>query len=433
MTRLTPKIVSALLLSAFAGSADAQFVADKTSPASPTSASDSRSGSGSLQTIVTTTDDGTVYKLVARDGSVDGVWVNNEPVAADRIVKGDRVVRIIDEKGNTVHEFKLASPEFGVRVAPSGDQVLRLGMTAEAGQDGQLRIGVVPSIPPAPPAPISRVAPVDRPPVMLGINLSEPGEALRAQLGLGDKPAILIDGVIDGLPADEAGIRQYDIVVSIEGSDGASGEMLTKALREKKPGDTLKLKIVRGGEKKTVEAKLVGYDSKKLGHDIEIISDDAMEFPQTWIERDGNVTRFGQNSDELKQRLNELHVQRTEQAQQMSQEAYEQAMRRTEEIQRKVEQAMRDAERSVIELRRDGRLFVRPAEEKADELRRTIEDEYRSRAPQVREELDQRLDAMEQRFAALEQDLQGRLERLTAIMERLADRLEKVANDRDED
>lgn len=407
MTRLTPAAVSALLLSAFAGSADAQFVAEeKSSPVAHVAPDAASSG---VQTIVTTSGDGTVYKLVARDGSIDGVWINNEPVPGDRIVRSDRAVRLLGKDGAVLHEFRLGGP--------ATPPVLR-GMTP-GGRDVWAM-----SAPAAPKAP--GAAPLPPPPVMLGINLSEPGAALRAQLGLGDRPVILVDGVIDGLPAAEAGLKQYDVIVSLDGSDDASSETLSKVLRDKKPGDVLKMHVIRGGEKKSIEATLAAYDPQKLNNlNIELSFNDD-DFPQITIEQDdeGNVMRWVERRDGLRQKLEALTAEEAEAAQDAAMRAAEQAMRRSEEIQRKVEQAMRDAERKVLELRGD-RLFVRPAEEAAD-MARELERQVQRQMPEIRGELDARLAAMERRFDALERDLEARLERLTSVMERLADRLEKA-------
>lgn len=402
MTRLTPAAVSALLLSAFAGSADAQFVAEeKSSPVAHVSPDASASG---VQTIVTTSSDGTVYKLVARDGSIDGVWINNEAVPTDRIVRGDRAVKLLGKDGVVLHEFRLGGP--------ATPPVLR-GMPRGGREVWGMAAPVVPGTPAEAP-----------PPVMLGINLSEPGAALRAQLGLGDLPVILVDGVIDGLPAGEAGLKQYDVIVSLDGSEGASSEALSKLLRSKQPGDILKMHIIRVGEKKAVEATLAAYDAQKLNSlNIELSFNDD-DFPQITIEQDddGNVMRWVERRDGLRQKLEALTAEEAEAAQDAAMRAAEEAMRRSNEIQRKVEQAMRDAERKVLELRGD-RLFVRPAEEAAD-MARELERQVQRQMPEIRGELDARLAAMERRFDALERDLESRLERLTSIMERLADRLE---------
>lgn len=104
------------------------------------------------------------------------------------------------------------------------------------------------------------------PKVMVGITMAEPDEALRAHLGIGDRQVIMLDGVIDGLPAAKAGLKKYDIIVAIDDSDNnVTAEHLHEVLMTKNPGDELKLRVLRGGEKETYRVKLSAYDTKALG------------------------------------------------------------------------------------------------------------------------------------------------------------------------
>jgi len=103
------------------------------------------------------------------------------------------------------------------------------------------------------------------PPVMLGIHLGEPGPALRYHLGLGEIDAILVEGVTDGLAADRSGLRKYDVIVSVDGSGEANGEVLHKVLTKKDPGDELRMIVMRGCDKIRIEADLDAYSAQKLG------------------------------------------------------------------------------------------------------------------------------------------------------------------------
>ncbi len=102
------------------------------------------------------------------------------------------------------------------------------------------------------------------PPVMLGIMVGEPGPALRYHLGLGEHGAILVEGVTDGLAADEAGLRMYDVIVSLDGSGEADGRVLRKILSQKGPGDELRMIVMRGCDKIRLTADLDAYNADKL-------------------------------------------------------------------------------------------------------------------------------------------------------------------------
>ncbi len=105
----------------------------------------------------------------------------------------------------------------------------------------------------------------DHPPVMLGIMLGEPGPALRYHLGLKDHDAILVEGVTRGLAADRAGLKTYDVIVSVDGSGEANGDVLHKVLSKKSAGDELRLIVMRGCDKVRVTAELDEYNAGKLG------------------------------------------------------------------------------------------------------------------------------------------------------------------------
>jgi len=63
--------------------------------------------------------------------------------------------------------------------------------------------------------------------------------------------------VISGSPAETAGIQTGDIIYKIDGNPvGTDTSALSKLISGKKPGDTIKLDIWRGGQTKTVSVTL---------------------------------------------------------------------------------------------------------------------------------------------------------------------------------
>jgi putative serine protease PepD len=58
-------------------------------------------------------------------------------------------------------------------------------------------------------------------------------------------------------PAEAAGIREGDVVLAVDGEpiNGQAG--LVAAIRDRSPGDTISIELVRGGERLTVSATLV--------------------------------------------------------------------------------------------------------------------------------------------------------------------------------
>ncbi len=62
--------------------------------------------------------------------------------------------------------------------------------------------------------------------------------------------------VIPGSPADKAGLQENDIVLEIDGQKVNQKNDLAKLIRNKNVGDTIKLKIWRKGEEKSIEVTL---------------------------------------------------------------------------------------------------------------------------------------------------------------------------------
>jgi hypothetical protein len=97
---------------------------------------------------------------------------------------------------------------------------------------------------------------------LIGVSTSPADAALRAQLGVaGD--ALVIESVNDGMPAQKAGMQPLDVVVAIEGRDGATTELLREVLAEKQPGETLVLSVRRQGQ--PLELPLVIEEPRETG------------------------------------------------------------------------------------------------------------------------------------------------------------------------
>jgi serine protease Do len=65
-----------------------------------------------------------------------------------------------------------------------------------------------------------------------------------------------VSAVSDGSPAAKAGLESGDVIVKIDGEATANSAALADLIRARKPGDKLKLEILRGKETKTIELTL---------------------------------------------------------------------------------------------------------------------------------------------------------------------------------
>ncbi|MEY3483082.1 MAG: hypothetical protein RLZ40_1125 [Actinomycetota bacterium] len=67
----------------------------------------------------------------------------------------------------------------------------------------------------------------------------------------------IIATVQPGSPAEEAGINEGDIVLAVDGEPVNGQAGLVAAIRDRSPGDTISVDLVRDGERVTVTATLV--------------------------------------------------------------------------------------------------------------------------------------------------------------------------------
>ena len=97
----------------------------------------------------------------------------------------------------------------------------------------------------------------------LGVQLAEVSPALAAQLESAGGGA-MIHNVVKDSPAEEAGLKKFDIITSMNGesvTDGVSG--LAKAIGALEPGSEVSLKVLRDGSEIAVNATLSSRPTPK--------------------------------------------------------------------------------------------------------------------------------------------------------------------------
>jgi len=91
--------------------------------------------------------------------------------------------------------------------------------------------------------------------VWLGVSGSDLDRRSAEDLGVGG--GARVEQVVDGSPADDAGVVPSDVIVAVEEEAVASMSGLVIALREREPGDEVALDVVRDGDRRRVVVALV--------------------------------------------------------------------------------------------------------------------------------------------------------------------------------
>lgn len=118
----------------------------------------------------------------------------------------------------------------------------------------------VPPDAPAPPAPDG-----PSPRVMIGVTMESAAE-FDSDLpdGVDADNATVITRVVDGLPADAAGLEQGDLIIRINGEPSAGPGDIRRVLAAKQPGDTLNVRVYRDGTEQDMVITLAEFDGEKL-------------------------------------------------------------------------------------------------------------------------------------------------------------------------
>ena len=98
---------------------------------------------------------------------------------------------------------------------------------------------------------------VETPP-RLGIGIAPPWLArrLRRAVGLPEATGILVRVVEEDSPAAKAGLKEGDLIVEVDGREVTDVDALQEALEAARSGGTVRLKVLRGAEERTVDVSL---------------------------------------------------------------------------------------------------------------------------------------------------------------------------------
>jgi membrane-associated protease RseP (regulator of RpoE activity) len=88
----------------------------------------------------------------------------------------------------------------------------------------------------------------------LGVALNPLSAELQKHFGAPAGSGVLVGTVVEGSPAQAAGLKVGDVITAIDGTNVASATDVQRIIREKVEGETAAIALVRGGAPMTVEA-----------------------------------------------------------------------------------------------------------------------------------------------------------------------------------
>jgi len=89
----------------------------------------------------------------------------------------------------------------------------------------------------------------------MGASIQPVTPELADSLGIPGKKGAIVADLVPGQPADKAGMKPGDVVQALNGKSVADASELTRLVAQTKPGDVMRLQVLRGGKTMTIEIR----------------------------------------------------------------------------------------------------------------------------------------------------------------------------------
>jgi len=104
---------------------------------------------------------------------------------------------------------------------------------------------------------------IERP--YLGIYMKEPDDKLAKAMGIpASTKGVVVMGLAQGSPAEQAGLKQGDVVQKADGKSVSDGKEIQQIVRSHKIGESLYFLILRDGRLKPIKVKIGTYPVKEV-------------------------------------------------------------------------------------------------------------------------------------------------------------------------
>jgi hypothetical protein len=121
----------------------------------------------------------------------------------------------------------------------------------------------------------------------------------------GKEGSLTLLDVVEGSPAEKAGLQKDDVINSINGQKLTNFNELIEVLDDLKPNDKVEIGYNRGEETKVTKATLAEHSNQTIEKIIEIETDEIHDHrggngdKMIWIEKGDEEMKFGDDADEI--------------------------------------------------------------------------------------------------------------------------------------
>lgn len=139
----------------------------------------------------------------------------------------------------------------------------------------------------------------------IGVYLEQLNPELSKYFGVQDGRGLLISRITPGSPAEKAGLKVGDVIVSADGKRVETLEALTDLIQDRKKGDKITLEIIRDKKKMKVEVE-VAEEERRTWPRFEKFSEEMMEAKKDyWKEMKTWQEELKKKSEEHMKKLQE--------------------------------------------------------------------------------------------------------------------------------
>ena len=135
----------------------------------------------------------------------------------------------------------------------------------------------------------------------IGVTLVEITPELRAHYGAPKEAGVVVSGVEADTPAGKAGIQVGDVITSVDGSRVRWTGDVSRAVREKKAGETVEIELFRDRAPRKVTVTVEERKGRERSFDFRDFRDFKDDFKnRTWVVRDFDKFPVIENLEDLR-------------------------------------------------------------------------------------------------------------------------------------